>query len=88
MSIATKIIKGIEYVYYTERDVAAKKTRFHYCGPAHETYAQLRAARLERARLDREITTLTAAADELSTRIRRLEAGEPKSGEPAGGPKR
>ena len=74
MGITAKRIRGVEYLYFTERGSEAGKTKFRNCGRANTREAQLKAARLECVRLERAQADLNDALDGLRSRIRELEA--------------
>lgn len=79
MGITTKRIKGVDYLYFTDYDKGAGTTKNRSCGPAHTRRAQLKAARLECARLDTLAKETVDAADKLRCRIRELEEGGPET---------
>ncbi len=88
MGITTKRIRGVEYLYFTERGSEAGKTKFRNCGRANTREAQLKAARLECARLERAQMDLNDALDGLRSRIRELEAaGDGSGADNVAGPK-
>ena len=73
MAITTKHIKGIEYLYFVERDKEANTNKFTYCGPASSVAAKLKAARLERARLEQVRADLNETLGGLESSIREFE---------------